>query len=76
MEHTKNRFEEHWEQLVPLIKEHWNKLSAADFAYINFEFDRLVEVIRQRYGGRKEIIQEAAIRQKVADMLAKLESSE
>jgi hypothetical protein len=73
MGHTPNRMEDHWQQLKPLLQQEWSQLSDADLQYINKEFDRLVEVIRQRYGGRTEIMQEAAIRDRLNEIFKKLE---
>jgi hypothetical protein len=73
MRHTPNRMEDHWLSLKPLLKKEWSQLSDADLLYIDKEFDRLVEVIRQRYGGRVEIVQEAAIRDRLNQLLQQLE---
>lgn len=73
MGHTPNRLEDHWAKLEPLLTQTWPKLNEADFAYINQRFDRLVEIIRQRYGGRTEIIQEASIREQVNELLSQVE---
>ncbi|MCP5468148.1 MAG: hypothetical protein H7A32_02635 [Deltaproteobacteria bacterium] len=75
MSHTLNRMEENWLQLAPLIQKEWNRLSQADLDYIDTEYDRLVEIVRQRYGGRKEIIQEAAIRTRLNSLLASIENN-
>lgn len=70
---TPNRLEDHWKEIRPLLQEEWSELSEADFEYIDTRFDVLVEVIRQRYGGRAEIIQEAAIRDRINEILSGLE---
>lgn len=74
MSHTPNRLEDHWPKLQDLIKEEWPDLSQADLEEAKFQFDKLVEIIRFRYGGRAEIIQEARIRDRLNNMLAKLDS--
>ena len=76
MGHTPNRMEDNWAALKPLLKKEWDQLSDADLQYIDKEFDRLVEVIRQRYGGRAEIIQEASIRDRLNKIFKKLENEE
>lgn len=73
MKHTPNRLEDNWSKIKPLLSQAWPELSEADFQYIDQRFDRLVEIIRQRYGGRTEIIQEAAIRERVNDLLSQVE---
>jgi hypothetical protein len=74
MSHTPNRLEDNWEKIKPLILKEWDLLNEADLEYIDREFDRLVQMIRQRYGGRVEIVQEAAIRNALNALLAKVES--
>lgn len=71
---TPNRLDDNWDRIKPLILKEWDRLSGADLEYIDTEFDRLVEVIRERYGGRVEIIQEAAIRDRLNELLAQVES--
>lgn len=72
MAFTPNRLESQWERLGPLILQEWNLLTPADLDFIEGRFDRLVEVIRQRYGGRIEIIQEAALRDTLNQILDRL----
>jgi hypothetical protein len=74
MGHTPNRMEDHWQELKPLLKKEWGQLGDADLQYIDKEFDRLVEVIRQHYGGRVEIVQEASIRDRLNQLLQQVES--
>jgi hypothetical protein len=50
-------------------------LNAEDLNWVAGHFDRLVEVIRNRYGGRVEIVQEAAIRDTLNQILAELGDS-
>jgi len=71
---TPNRLEDHWDEIRPLLLKEWVRLSEADLDWTQKQFDRLVEVIRQRYGGRVEIIQEAGIRNTVLNLLAKIEA--
>ncbi|MCB1214032.1 MAG: hypothetical protein KDK66_01020 [Deltaproteobacteria bacterium] len=72
--HTPNRLESHWEKLKPLIQKEWSALNEADLDYADKRFDVLVHLIRERCGGRTEIIQEAAIREKINQFLRILES--
>lgn len=74
MSHTPNRLEDHWPKLKDLIIQEWSELSQADLEEARFQFDKLVEIIRFRYGGRAEIIQEARIRDRLNKMLAELDS--
>jgi len=74
MGHTPNRLEDHWEAIKPLLLVEWGELSEGDLEYVDKRFDKLVEVIRQLYGGRVEIIQEAAIRDRLNQLLAQVES--
>ncbi len=67
-----NRLQENWQKMKPLLQEKWDRLSDTDLDYIAGQFDILVETLRQLYGGRIEIIQEAAIRDSVNDILNKL----
>ncbi len=69
MGHTPNRLEDNWTKLKPLLLQEWDQLSEADLMATDCRFDKLVEVIRQRYGGRLEIIQEAKIRDILNEML-------
>jgi len=71
---TPNRLEDNWEKICPLILQQWPKLSDSDLQWTGKQFDKLVVVIRQRYGGRVEIIQEAGIRNTLQKILAQLES--
>ena len=75
MKHTPNRLETHWNAISPLVLEKWKKLNQADLDLIDAHFDRLVEILRQRYGGRAEIIQEAAIRDDLNQILQRLSES-
>ena len=76
MGHTPNRLEVHWSQIRPRILKEWELLTEEDLERSDKEFDRLVELIRRRYGGRVEIIQEAAIRDALNRILATLEEEE
>ncbi len=70
---TPNRLEQHWDKIKPLILQEWDLLIDADLERTEKKFDKLVEVIRQRYGGRVEIIQEASIRETLNQLLSKVE---
>ena len=76
MGHTPNRLEVQWSQIRPRIQKEWDLLTEEDLDRSDMEFDRLVELIRRRYGGRVEIIQEAAIRDALNRILASLEEAE
>lgn len=75
MSHTPNRLETYWNAISPLMLEKWKLLNQADLDLIDAHFDRLVEILRQRYGGRAEIIQEAAIRDDLNQILQRLSES-
>ena len=75
MAHTPNRLEAVWPRLKPLLQQTWPELSESDWDYVDHEFDRLVKTVRQRYGGRAAIMQEAAIRQRVNLLLRQIEAS-
>lgn len=74
MGYTPNRMEDCWEGLKPLLQKEWDQLNEGDLQFIDMRFDRLVEVIRQRYGGRAEIVQEASIRDRLNELLTLAES--
>ena len=71
---TLNRLEENWDKISPLLLKEWDRLNDADLLWTEKKFDRLVEVIHDRYGGRTEIIQEAAIRNRVNQLLRQVEA--
>ncbi|MBF0491680.1 MAG: hypothetical protein HQM15_02735 [Deltaproteobacteria bacterium] len=71
---TPNRLETHWEEIKPLILKKWDRLTLSDFDSIDCEFDRLVEVIRQRYNGPVYTVSEENIRYEVLKMLAGIEA--
>jgi hypothetical protein len=73
MHFTPNRLEDHWLRIKPLIQQEWNRLSESDLDAMDGRFDLLVTLIRQRYGGRVEIIQEAAIRDTLNRLLKTVE---
>jgi len=75
MGHTLNRLEENWQALKPLLLAEWPELSPADLHEIHFQFDKLVDTIRLRYGGRNEIIQEAKIRDILNRMLREIKTT-
>ncbi len=74
MGYTPNRLEIHWEGIKPLILREWPKLTDSDLDRTGKRFDKLVHLIRETYGGRVDIIQEASIRTKLNEFLAALES--
>jgi hypothetical protein len=75
MPFTPNRLEENWSRIQPLILKEWSLLTESDLEIVDGRFDRLVEIVRQRYGGRVEIIQEAAIRNTLNCLLQQIEAS-
>lgn len=74
MAYTANRLQAHWTQLRPLLLKEWARLSEADLNEVEGQFGSLVEILRQRYGGRVEIIQEASIRDSLNQWLDQLEN--
>jgi len=75
MSYTLNRLETNWSRILPILLQQWPLLNAEDLNWVAGHFDRLVEVIRNRYGGRVEIVQEAAIRDTLNQILAELGDS-
>ncbi|MCC6273826.1 MAG: hypothetical protein IT572_10205 [Deltaproteobacteria bacterium] len=73
MSPTPNRLEDQWPQIQPRILQEWDLLSEEDLDRSGMQFDQIVTLIRRRYGGRTEIIQEAAIRGALNRILASLE---
>jgi len=71
---TLNRLQTHWEILKPRILKEWTQLTDADLDYTEGEFDRLVEVIKQRYDGPVYKVSEEVIRYVVLQMLKEIES--
>lgn len=70
---TPNRLESHWKQLKPLLLEKWDRLTEADLEYIDAEFDRLVDVVKQRYDGPVKTVPEEMIRYEALMMLKGIE---
>lgn len=70
---TPNRLESHWKQIKPLILKKWDRLTEADLDYIDAEFDRLVDVVKQRYDGPVKTISEENIRYDALKMLREFE---
>lgn len=73
MESTANRLEDHWPQAKERILKEWDLLTESDLERSNRQYDKIVSLIRRRYGGRVEIIQEAAIRDALNRLLSSLE---
>jgi len=71
---TPNRMETHWTQIRPLLLNRWNRLTEADLDYVDGEFDRLVELVRQRYDEPVVTVKEADIRQEVLQILNQVET--
>jgi hypothetical protein len=71
---TPNRLETHWEEIKPLLRQKWDRLTESDLDFIDCEFDRLVQVVKQRYDEPVQTVKEAHIRQAVLEMLNQLES--
>ncbi|MCE9624210.1 MAG: CsbD family protein [Deltaproteobacteria bacterium] len=74
MSPTPNRLEDEWVQIRERILREWDLLTPDDLDRSRMEYDQIVKLIRKRYGGRKEIIQEAAIRDTLNRILQKLEA--
>lgn len=73
MESTANRLEDHWPQAKERILKEWDLLTESDLERCNRQYDKIVSLIRRRYGGRVEIIQEASIRDALNRLMASLE---
>ena len=70
---TPNRMESHWHQLKPMILKRWDRLTESDVDYIDGEFDRLVDLVKQRYDVPLKTISEENIRFDALKMLKELE---
>lgn len=73
MAHTPNRLETNWIKIKPRILAEWPNLTIDDLDRTEKEYDKLVHFIRENYGGRVDIIQEASIRTTLNQILAELE---
>ena len=73
MSPTPNRLEDHWSDIRPILLKEWDLLTEEDLDRNGMRFDHLVSLIRRRYGGRVEIIQEAAIRDALNRILRSFE---
>ncbi|MFO1462748.1 MAG: hypothetical protein U1F66_03155 [bacterium] len=73
MSSTPNRLEDHWDQIQERILQEWDLLTEEDLQGTGRQFDKIVQLIRRRYGGRVEIIQEAAIRATLLRILSQIE---
>ncbi|GEM_PF-2364009 len=69
---TPNRIENHWKQLKPLFLKRWDRLTESDLDYVDCEFDRLVDVVKQRYDGPVKTLSEEVIRNDVLQMIQDL----
>ncbi len=72
---TPNRLDTHWKEIRPLLLKKWDRLTESDLDYVDGEFDRLVELVRQRYDDPVITVKEAHIRQDVLDLLQQLEKN-
>jgi hypothetical protein len=70
---TPNRLEANWERIKPLILQEWPRLTEAELQQTEKQFDHLVHLIRETYGGRVDIVQEADIRTTLNNLLARVE---
>ena len=75
MQRTANRLEAHWPEAKERILKEWDLLTDSDLERSGRKFDQIVTLIRRRYGGRVEIIQEASIRDALNRLLASIENS-
>jgi len=73
MAHTPNRLESNWSQIKPRILAEWPQLTAGDLDRTEKQYDKLVHFVRENYGGRVDIIQEASIRTTLNRILAEIE---
>jgi len=71
---TPNRLEDHWDLLQERILDEWDLLTESDLRRCDKQYDQIVQLIRRRYGGRVEIIQEAAIRDALNRILSQVET--
>ncbi len=63
-----------WDEMVPKIADKWDRLTNRDLAGVGGDFDRMVELIRQRYSpSRSKLSIEAEIRDWVVDRIDELE---
>ncbi|OGQ57062.1 MAG: hypothetical protein A3I75_04790 [Deltaproteobacteria bacterium RIFCSPLOWO2_02_FULL_50_16] len=70
---TPNFMEKNWPRTRDFLKREWPKLTDADLQWINGRFDRLVDRVREIYGGPASIIQEASIRNKLSLFFCSIE---
>lgn len=69
-----NRLERCWEVVKPEILVRWDRLSGYDLNGVGYDFDRLVETIRQRYHpARSKLSIEAEIRDWIISRIAEFE---
>ena len=57
--------EANWSRAKEFIQGEWPKLTETDLQWVDGRFDRLIDKIREVYGGRASIMQEAPIREKL-----------
>lgn len=70
---TPNRLQTHWGRLKPFILRKWERLTEGDLQYIDAEFDRLVNVIKERYDEPIKKMKEAEIRFELLKMIERVE---
>ncbi|QQR81728.1 MAG: hypothetical protein IPJ69_06420 [Deltaproteobacteria bacterium] len=70
---TPNRIEKNWEAVVPFLKRTWPKLTEFDIEQVSGRYDRLIQTIKNVYGGNAPIMQEAHIKQTLQTFLNDLE---
>ena len=71
---TPNLMEDNWPRAKDFLKLEWPKLTEADFQNIDGRFDRLVDKVREIYGGSASIMQESAIRDKMSRFFRSLDN--
>ena len=73
MAFTPNRIEKNWDAVVPFLKRTWTKLTDVDIEEVDGRYDRLIDKIKDIYGGNIQIMQEAHIKQTLQTFLNDLE---
>ena len=70
-----NRMQLHWGSVRGFLQREWPELTDQDLEEIDGEYDRLLQKIREIYGGPDEITQEAALKDKLQRYLNRLEGA-
>ena len=70
---TPNRIEKNWDSVVLFLKRTWPKLTDFDIEQVGGRYDKLIQIVKNVYGGRAPIMQEAHIKQTLQTFLNDLE---